>query len=155
MNMCQTRPPNARFRHPPPPTSFNPNFIQSHYHQPSRPPNFQAPIRPIHRTHPNDLGVLSFDGEVEGRLQVDVLQVHVRLAVEDELLGDLDVVVEGGEVEGRVTVVLLLVDDPAAGQLRQEDLHGAGRGRKLRFCVFRPKRSCQVFSIWWFCRKYA
>ncbi len=59
---------------------------------------------------PDNLRVLALDGEVEGSLLVDVLEVQVGLAQLDEEFRHLAVVVEGGEVEGRVAVVLLFVD---------------------------------------------
>ena len=76
-------------------------------------------------TYAHNLGVLALDGEMEGRLEVHVLEVHVGFAVEDELLGHFDVVVEGGEVQGRVAVVFFFVDDPGSGEFGQEDFHGA------------------------------
>jgi hypothetical protein len=85
-------------------------------------------MRDDETTHSDNLSVLPFDGEVEGRLEIHVLEVHVRLAVEDQLFGHLHVVVEGGEVEGSVAVVLFLVDDPRTRQLGQEDLHRAEGG---------------------------
>lgn len=63
-------------------------------HGPKFGPNYVGTIR---ITYPDHLYVLSFDGQMQRRLQIDVL--HVELGVRpDQQLCDLDVVVEGGQV---------------------------------------------------------
>lgn len=63
-------------------------------------------------SHPDDLRVLPFDGQVEGRLEVYILEVQPCSANADKELSYFDVIVESRQVEGRVAVVLLLVHDP-------------------------------------------
>ena len=76
--------------------------------------------------------MLPFDGQVQGRLQVDVLQVEPSAALTHQQLGHFDVVVERRQMQRRVAVVLLLVDDPRPGQFRQQDPHGAERVERER-----------------------
>ena len=69
-------------------------------------------------SYPDDLSVLSFHGQVERRLQVDVLQIEACTTLSNQQFGHFDVIVERGQMEGRVAVVLLLVDDPRTRQFR-------------------------------------
>lgn len=109
--------------------------------QSKHPANCQKVFKAAHnealiyqKTYPDNLGVLSLDGEMKSGLQVDVLEVHVRLAVKDELFCHLHVVVQGGQMQGRVAVVLFLVHDPPAGQLRQQNFHcTAKKGSSTQF----------------------
>lgn len=64
------------------------------------------------RTRTIDLRVLSLDGEMQSRLQIDILQIQVGFSRTCQLFGDFDVIVEGGQMKGRVTVVLFLVNYP-------------------------------------------
>ncbi len=74
--------------------------------------------------------MLPLDGQMQGRLQVDVLQIELRPAGADEELGNFDVIVERGQVKGCVSVIFLLIDDPRARKLGQQHAHGTAEREK-------------------------
>ena len=80
-------------------------------------PSVGWPDLDLWRPYPDNLCMLSLHGQMQGRLQVDVLDVHVSLALIDQQFGHLHVIVQGGKMKGGVSIVLLLVHDPMSGYL--------------------------------------
>ena len=71
----------------------------------------------INCTYPDDLCVLPLDGQMQSRLEIDILKIEMSSSLAHQELGHLDVVIESGQMQGRVAVIFLLVDDPRPRQL--------------------------------------
>ena len=82
--------------------------------------------------YPDDLSVLSFNGQMQGCLQVDVLQIQLGSTSSDEKLGNFHVIVKCGQMKGRVSVVFLLIHDPRSRKLRQQHTHGTADQTKTK-----------------------
>lgn len=95
----------------------------------------QAEARLGEEHYPDDLCVLSFDGEMQWRLEINVLQIEVGSSLLYEKLGDLHVIIQCCQMQCGISVVLFLVDNPRARKFGQQDAHRTAtrRGRETGF----------------------
>lgn len=66
----------------------------------------------------DNLNVLSFDSQMQRRLEIHILSIQIRFSHIDQQLGNINMVVERSKVERCVAVVFLLLDNPRSVDFR-------------------------------------
>lgn len=66
----------------------------------------------------DNLNVLSFDSQMQRRLEIHILSIQIRFSHIDQQLGNVNMIVECSKVERCVAVVFLLLDNPRSVDFR-------------------------------------
>ena len=67
--------------------------------------------------------MLSFGGQMQSSLQINILQIETAFSIHNKEFGNFNMIVQGRKMEGRVPVILSLVYEPGSRHFRQQNSH--------------------------------
>ena len=79
--------------------------------------------------------MLSFGGQMQSSLQINVLQIETAFSIHNKEFGNFNVIVQGCKMEGRVPVIFSLVYEPGSRHFRQQNSHCTEKKKKIRIII--------------------